>query len=289
MKLSIITVNYNNLSGLQLTADSVFSQKMPPGDAWEWIIVDGASKDGSAQFIQAISHHTAYAVSEPDGGIYEAMNKAVEHCRGEYCLFLNSGDILYDSDTVKKCLDIVYGNQNIDVFRFAVTMELNGRQQDVCCPVGKIDGINLFSSSIAHQGTLIKTSLLRKYPYDTRFRIVADAHFFMRIYLYENIKDLCRNDILSRYDCSGVSSTKYLQVMEEKRAAFTDLTSPVIYDDYARFCYGKSFYEKMICKLRKNRFFYTLSLAVLSLLYILYCGVSLIVNIKFFSKKLLKK
>lgn len=287
MKLSIITVNYNNLSGLKKTAESVLIQSLSNCTEWEWVIVDGGSTDGSAEFVETIKKYTGYAVSEPDGGIYEAMNKGVEHCHGEFCLFLNSGDLLYRNNSVAKCLETIRRNKAVDIFRFAVTLELDGKVTGVCYPAEKITGINLFSSSIAHQGTVIKTELLKKHPYDTKYKIMADCHFFARIYLYEKALDWHSNDILSRYDCSGVSSSRYTKVLDEKKALFTELTSAVIYEDYARFCYGESLLEKLVCKFRKKHWLYYFALVSLLPLYAIYCSVSLVVNYKFLAKKYL--
>ena len=113
MKVSIITINYNNQSGLQRTIDSVTSQSFSD---IEWIVIDGDSKDGSRELIEKYKKHFAYWVSEHDGGIYQAMNKGVEHASGDWLLFLNSGDWLFDNDVLSKVFDtqhdadILYGD-----------------------------------------------------------------------------------------------------------------------------------------------------------------------------------
>ena len=113
MKLSIITVNLNNCDGLQKTIDSVVSQTFKD---FEWIVIDGGSTDGSKELIEQYADHFTYWVSEPDKGIYNAMNKGIRVAKGDYLQFLNSGDYLYDRTTLEKCLlpqnnaDVIYGN-----------------------------------------------------------------------------------------------------------------------------------------------------------------------------------
>ena len=80
MKLSIITVNYNNREGLQRTIDSVVSQTFRD---FEWIVIDGGSTDGSKELIKQYADHFSYWVSEPDKGIYNAMNKGILKATGE--------------------------------------------------------------------------------------------------------------------------------------------------------------------------------------------------------------
>ena len=99
MKLSIITINYNNKNGLQKTIDSVISQTFKD---FEWIIIDGGSTDGSKELIEKYSQHITYWVSEPDKGIYNAMNKGIKVAKGEYLFFLNSGDYLVQPNTINQ-------------------------------------------------------------------------------------------------------------------------------------------------------------------------------------------
>ena len=91
LKLSIITINYNNNNGLQKTVNSVLSQTY---DNYEYIVIDGGSDDGSKAFIESQASHMDYVVSEPDNGIYDAMNKGIKKAKGDYCLFLNSWAVL---------------------------------------------------------------------------------------------------------------------------------------------------------------------------------------------------
>ena len=92
---SIITVCLNNRSGLELTYRSIKNQSFK---AFEWIIIDGGSTDGSVAFLQNLHNQTISWLSEPDHGLYDAMNKGIERANGLYLLFLNAGDNLVESD-----------------------------------------------------------------------------------------------------------------------------------------------------------------------------------------------
>lgn len=89
MKISVITINYNNRAGLEATAESVVCQC---GADYEWIVIDGGSTDGSVDVIKKHESRISYWCSCPDNGIYHAMNKGVKQATGEYCIFMNSGD-----------------------------------------------------------------------------------------------------------------------------------------------------------------------------------------------------
>ena len=122
-KLSIITINRNNAAGLRKTIESVVSQTYTD---FEYIIIDGASTDGSVEVIKEYAEATLpcgeglgerlYWVSEPDKGIYNAMNKGILKAQGEYLLFLNSGDWLVDKDVIKSFIDLNIINDIVNNF-----------------------------------------------------------------------------------------------------------------------------------------------------------------------------
>ena len=99
MKLSIITINFNNHDGLQKTINSVIAQTWKD---FEWIIIDGGSTDGSKNLIEQYDKYITYWISESDKGIYNAMNKGIKIARGDYLQFLNSGDYFYNEKVIEK-------------------------------------------------------------------------------------------------------------------------------------------------------------------------------------------
>src|ERR1051325_2276261 len=117
IKLSIITINYNNKAGLEKTIASVVSSV---SDQVELIVVDGNSTDGSKDVLRKYADKIAVSISEPDRGIYDAQNKGASEAKGNYLLFLNGGDILYSEETISQLLSatatgkgIIYGNSEI--------------------------------------------------------------------------------------------------------------------------------------------------------------------------------
>lgn len=201
MKLSIITVNLNNRDGLQKTIDSVVSQTFKD---FEWIVIDGGSTDGSKELIEQYADHFAYWVSEPDKGIYNAMNKGVRAAQGEYLQFLNSGDCLKESTTLDKVFlksitgDIIYGDcavrvsdTKLDEIHYKPTFSLK----------------LLLDGSINHQSSFIKRELLLDEPYDESLRIVSDRKFFIRKAL-EGKSFVYINHIIATFDTTGISSTQ---------------------------------------------------------------------------------
>ena len=169
MKLSIITVNLNNREGLQKTIDSVVSQTFKD---FEWIVIDGGSTDGSKELIEQYADHFAYWVSEPDKGIYNAMNKGIKVAKGEYLQFLNSGDWLWEKKTLEKVFrenreeDVLYGN-----FVF--------RGQLYVTPY-KLNTSHVYGSALNHQATFIRRSLFGTECYDEDYVIVSDWKFFLQ-------------------------------------------------------------------------------------------------------------
>lgn len=98
MLLSIITVNLNNVHGLQKTMESVIIQTC---GSYEWIVIDGGSSDGSKELLEANKELFTHLVSEPDSGVYEAMNKGILLAKGEYLSFMNSGDCFADESVLE--------------------------------------------------------------------------------------------------------------------------------------------------------------------------------------------
>ena len=119
MFLSIVTITYNNLSGLHKTFDSLSSwlSERDNNHWFEWIVIDGGSKDGSVEFLNRHNHLIDYWVSEPDKGVYNAMNKGIKASKGDYLWFLNAGDCKVESlsaEDLQGCLregsKIIYGD-----------------------------------------------------------------------------------------------------------------------------------------------------------------------------------
>ena len=176
MKLSIITVNLNNLEGLRITIDSVIGQTFRD---FEWIVIDGGSNDGSKELVEKYADRFAFWVSEPDKGIYNAMNKGIKVAKGEYLLFLNSGDWLFEADTLQKvfnerrCEDVIYGD----------CIEADGSRHVF---PDTLDALFLYRDTLNHQSSFIKAALFTNHPYAEEYKVASDWEFFLSMLLFEN-------------------------------------------------------------------------------------------------------
>lgn len=200
--ISIITVNLNDLQGLKKTVQSVFDQTYKN---YELIIIDGGSSDGSKEHIESCDRRLHYWVSEPDDGIYNAMNKGIDHAGGDYLLFLNSGDYLVDKAVLQSFInhhpieDIIYGNSLI---------ESRGNLCVKKMPVIRNIGKSL-TNTINHQTIFFKKSLFEDGSrYNCDYKIVADWVFLNEAMIKKKIQTRHINVTVSFFNLDGISSDK---------------------------------------------------------------------------------
>lgn len=183
-KLSIITINYNNASGLRKTMESVFAQTCKD---FEYIVIDGASTDGSVDVIREFDSFNVQRstlnvftwVSEPDTGIYNAMNKGVRVAKGEYVLMLNSGDYLVDEHVIERIMPELDGT---DIIQGNTIREHNGVKY-IARGYGKsdINYIDVQQGHFMHQASFCRLELFNKYGYfDESYKIDGDTVFYIR-------------------------------------------------------------------------------------------------------------
>jgi len=201
-KLSLITINYNNKEGLEKTMNSVFDQTL---DEYEYIIIDGCSTDGSKELIEANQSKINFHLSEPDTGIYNAMNKGIKNARGEYLLFLNSGDTLFNTNVLQNIskhlingVDIFYGDVNI--------VDNEGHEELRVFPENLT--FNFFlNKTITHQAAIIRRTLFDQvFYYNENFKMVSDWEFFVCAICKFNKPYRKVNVTLVNYKLDGVSS-----------------------------------------------------------------------------------
>lgn len=216
MKLSIITINYNNLDGLHKTIDSIVNQTWRD---FEWIVIDGGSTDGSKELIEKYQDYFAYWCSEPDNGVYNAMNKGISKAKGRYLNFMNSGDCFHNSTILEQVNsylnedDIVYGDMNF--------LLKNGGQWIYHYPQ-KLSIHFLLYDSIGHQASFIRRSLFDKDGYREDFKIVSDWQKFLK-WFYEGRSFLHIDMIVADFDASGISATNIGQNSSERQIAIEEL------------------------------------------------------------------
>lgn len=210
MKLSIITINYNNAAGLKKTLDSVASQTCTD---FEHIIVDGASTDESVEMIREYENTLSSRlnwISESDTGIYNAMNKGVRMAKGEYTLMLNSGDYLVDENVVEKILpllestDIIQGNTIEDTACKRYRNRGYGKSD--------IDFFDVMKGYFLHQASFCRRDLFDRYGmFDESYRIIGDTKFFMTSLGVNNASFKYVDVDVANYDTTGISAEKHGQ------------------------------------------------------------------------------
>lgn len=211
MKLSVITINRNNADGLQRTLTSVLEQT---SREFEYIVIDGASTDGSIDVVRSFSFGIPFKwISEPDGGIYHAMNKGLRLAEGDYCLFLNSGDVLYDPEVIDTFVradcqaDIVAGKEYVPQL---------GRFFTPPSP-GKLTYDYFYDNVLAHQSTFIRRRLLLEYGgYNEEYRIVSDWEFWLKAIVRDNATYEVFPFPVAIFDFSGISNQAQFEDRKER-------------------------------------------------------------------------
>jgi glycosyltransferase involved in cell wall biosynthesis len=227
--LSIITINYNDCEGLKRTFESVASQT---DQAFEYVIIDGGSTDGSVTFLGEEQLNFAYYCSERDKGIYDAQNKGIEKSTGKYLLFLNSGDTFYSNSVVEQFIKIasesdkgiIYGN----------TLIVNPSAEDrVLSPPADIQLNFWYRNTLNHQAAFLKKNLFDKYGlYDLSFKISADFDFFLKVYINEKDTFEYVPILVCNYHEDGFSSNpaNYDLMLTERELALKKNLSPKDYE-----------------------------------------------------------
>jgi glycosyltransferase involved in cell wall biosynthesis len=236
-KLSIITINLNNAAGLQKTMQSVFEQSFKEV---EYIVIDGESNDGSVALIEKYKHQLSYWVSEPDKGVYHAMNKGIQKATGGYLLFLNSGDYLVDENVLTD-ISAELGNTGI------VYGDLFIRETEIKTWMGvypaKLSFTHFAESSLPHPASFIQRALFDKVGmYDESLAICADWKFFMDAICLHNCSYKKVNRTVAAFSLDGMSSTgnSVAIIREEKERALWE-HYPLFMETYREMQALKSF------------------------------------------------
>lgn len=208
--VDIITINLNNKKGLENTIKSVVNQTF--FDKVNHIVIDGGSTDGSKEIIERYKDKLFYYVTEPDNGIYNAMNKGIRASVSDYLLFLNSGDYLSENNVLERVFpyldgtDFIYGNE------WKVNERWKGAYEAKY--PDKLDESFFRRTSLPHQSTFIKRELLEN-GYDESFKIISDWKWFIEAFrngrTYKHMPF-----IVSVYDCSGFSYQNLNLMQKEK-------------------------------------------------------------------------
>jgi glycosyltransferase involved in cell wall biosynthesis len=234
-KLSLITINYNNAAGLQKTFKSVLPQLVKEV---EYIVIDGGSADESRSVIEQNSKDLSFWVSEKDNGIYNAQNKGIDLATGQYCLFLNSGDVLATGNVISEVLprlqneDIIYGD--------VCSINADHRIEVLRSPE-VLDVPHFMVSTLWHPSAFIKTDLFKKWgKYREDMKVTGDYEFFIRAILVHGASTRHIPVIVAKFDLQGISNSKdhqKLQNAERKKSWELNFEKGMIntFEDLTRF------------------------------------------------------
>lgn len=250
MKLSIVTINFNNAEGLRKTLASVAEQSYRE---IEHIIVDAASTDGSVDVIKEYadaSNHKVVWSSEKDKGIYNGMNKGICKATGEYIQILNSGDIFAAPDVVSRMVteiekaeypELLYGNMIKKDYSTGKIIEITGQEEY---------SLRLFyASTLNHDCCYIRRDLFDTYGlYDENLKIVSDWKWFMQAIGFGKVKPVYRDINVTIFDASGISETNLELRNNERRKVLEEVLPPAVLVDYDKYSFPMEQYNR----LRKN-------------------------------------
>ena len=255
--LSIITINRNNASGLMETMQSVLLQSRKD---FEYIVVDGASTDGSVEEIRQLAAQFGDRmkwISEPDKGIYNAMNKGINMAEGRYVEFLNSGDILSSKDVVERMCEalktnnfpsILYGNMLKDLPNGTIL-------RDKCFAGQDISFLGFYVGTLNHSPAYINKDLFSKYDcYDESLKIVSDWKWYLQAIIFGGEKPVYTDIDVTLFNMNGISETNKDLDKKERRRVLEELINPTILADYDQW----SFSIQQIKRLRRHPWAYKL-------------------------------
>lgn len=227
-KISVISVNYNDKVGLKKTIESVINQTF---NDFEFIIVDGGSSDGGKEIIEEYKERIDYWFSEPDSGIYNAMNKGIKVAKGEFVIFMNSGDTFANKEVLEKVesdlvdeFDIYYGDYN--------RVKTNSIRKKTYPE--KLSFSFFYTGSLSHQSTFIRRKLFDDiFLYNEDYKIASDWEFFVYAICHKNIPYKYLKMTISDFDFTGISSVaKFKHIDHAERRMTLEKYFPLFMDDY---------------------------------------------------------
>jgi glycosyltransferase involved in cell wall biosynthesis len=176
--ITVVTVSYNAKEVIEQTILSVIEQTYP---RIEYIIIDGGSTDGTVEIIKKYESKIAYWASEPDKGIYDAMNKGLDKATGDWINFMNAGDCFYDKFTVEKAVNRFHLLSPAVVYGDFVSKTSIGLFPQKLTPFF-LSNKYIYGKDICHQSVFVKTILAKAIRFDLNYPISADFKMLYEIY-----------------------------------------------------------------------------------------------------------
>ena len=232
MIISIITINLNNAKGLSKTIESVRAQTFTE---IEYIVIDGGSNDGSLEQIIKNNDVITHWISEPDSGIYNAMNKGVTIATGKYVQFLNSGDALASPDAVQKMILSLEKHPDCPIlFGNMIKQYSDGRlYYDRLKKSPKVSMLTFYKGTINHSPAFIRRNLFYQYGmYDESLKIVSDWKWYLLVVGWNGEKAIYTDIDVTIFDMTGISNTNKTLELEERRLVLEQILPAGILSDY---------------------------------------------------------
>ena len=239
VSISLITINRNNAAGLEKTLQSVATQTYKE---FEYIVIDGASTDGSVEVIKKCESQFAHLkwVSEPDKGIYNAMNKGLRMASGDYIQILNSADCLAAPEVTEKMLAALEkaGNPSILYGNMVKCFPDGSRMVDKCFAGQEITMLGMFTGTLNHDSAYIRRDLFEKYGYyDENLKIVSDWKWYLQAIIIGGEKPQYVDLDVTLFDMTGISETNKELDKAERKQVLEQLFPQAVLTDYERFAF----------------------------------------------------
>jgi glycosyltransferase involved in cell wall biosynthesis len=247
MKISIITVCKNAENAIKRTILSVVSQNCF-NENIEYIVIDGASTDKTLEIIRQYSNkHPIKWISEPDSGIYNAMNKAIKMASGEIIYFLNAGDKLFDEKVISLVLKKFEERDSYFLYTDILAYDSGNLSKAKIKKFNHVDKYFLFRDCICHQASFYKKSVIEKFGgFNEKFKLAADYEILLKIMADKILKKEYLPITAAYYDISGISSTATDLVKEERT-----IIQKHFYSSFETFVYSSWLYQLIRRRLRK--------------------------------------
>lgn len=250
MKISIITVCKNAENAIERTMLSVVTQSCFSENI-EYLIIDGASTDKTVEIIKQYSNkYPIKWISEPDSGIYNAMNKGIRFATGDIIYFLNAGDSLFDEKTISLVLNEFEKNDPDFLYTDILLCKNNELQQAIIKKFDRVDKYFLFRDCICHQASFFKKSVFEKFGgFNEEFKLTSDYEMLLKIMADKTLKKTYLTVTAAYYDVTGASSISE-DIVKKERVEI----QKHFYSSFEAFAYSSWLYQFVRRRLRKMGF-----------------------------------
>lgn len=210
MKITVITVTYNAQDCLEETILSVFGQTHKD---LEYIVIDGASTDATGAVVRRYMERIAKYISEPDHGIYDAMNKGIACASGDFIAFMNAGDRFADKHALADISESLNGNRDCMIACGRTVLKYDDRHSRMISPV-----LTQYGMPTYHQAMFFSREVFAVFgKYDISYSLAADYDIWLKVYSQCKDHIICIDRVISVNDMNGISNENYFKALSERR------------------------------------------------------------------------